>query len=231
MKHRLLETVAAARARESELASICVDSPPDPEGRWRAKDHLAHLAAWRSNWASQLETVRAGGELSPSVDEDAENARIYALNRDRPAADIRAEAVSSWDRFAAAIDACSDADLLKPHPIREGVHVWEMATGNGHEHLGQHLMFWYLGSSEEAAAESSQLWVYELNRGVFSEPRQRAHSAYNLACFYGRVGRPGKAVPLLRESFKGMNDLVKLARKDPDLDPIRDDPQLRELLG
>ncbi|MHB8589214.1 MAG: TPR end-of-group domain-containing protein [Candidatus Dormibacteraceae bacterium] len=62
-------------------------------------------------------------------------------------------------------------------------------------------------------------------------PRARAYASYNLACFYGRVGRAGGALPLLRESFKDVPELVDLARTDPDLDPIRSDREVAAVLG
>lgn len=178
-----------------------------------------------------MDGVRTGGELPPSVEDDAQNDVIYKASRDRLAADIRSEARMSWDRLAAAVEACSEADLMKPHPYAEGATLWESVPGNGYGHLAQHLMFWHLESGDEASAEKAQLWVHDLESGISSSDRQRAFAAYNLACFYGRVGRAAVALPLLRESLAAAPELVELACKDTDLDPIRSDAEVAALLG
>lgn len=227
----MLESIEQGRAREAQLEALCVDAPPDPTGRWTAKDHLAHLAWWRDRNARLMNGVRTGAELPPPVEEDAQNDVVYKAGRDRPADDILAEARASWDRLTEAVDACSEADLMRPHPYAEDQALWESVPGNGHAHLAHHLMFWYLESGDEASAENAQVWVRDLDSGPPATDRDRAYASYNLACFYGRVGRPGSALPLLRESFAGAPDLIDLARKDPDLDPIRSDKEVTALLG
>lgn len=189
------------------------------------------MAWWRVRNADLINAVRAGGPVPPPVEDDAQNELIYRASRDRPAADILAEARTSWDRLSEAIEACSEADLLRPYPHADGRALWESVPGHGHGHLAQHLMFWYLETGDEASAEKAQVWVRELESGASASQRQRAFATYNLACFYGRVGRAAVALPLLRESLEGAPELVELARKDPDLDPIRSDGEVAALLA
>lgn len=113
----MLETIAAAREREHEFLALCDDSPPPEPGVWTVKDHLAHLTAWRINVARLLDAGRTGTE-APTMDDDVEgsNARIYAANRDKTADEVKANARSAYDTLEAAIAACSDEDLVKPHP-------------------------------------------------------------------------------------------------------------------
>jgi hypothetical protein len=91
-------------------------------------------------------------------------------------------------------------------------------------------MWWYLETSDPDAAEAAQLWARDVEHAATSNPKERAITTYNLACFYSRVGNVEKALPLLQESFGGNPDLLKWAGKDPDLDPIRGLPELRGLL-
>jgi len=212
------------------LKALCVDAPPDASGRWSAKDHLAHLAWWRDRTARLLEAVRTGAEPPPPVDDDTQNAIIYRDYRDRPAAEIVAEARRSWDRIAAAIEACSEDDLMRPHPHVKERNLLDSGPANG-GHLGIHLMFWYLESRDEASAEAAMRWAYGLEIAAAADSRAGAYASYNLACFYGLVGRAGPAVPLLGASFKGAPELLDLARKDPDLDRIRSDKEVMALLG
>jgi tetratricopeptide (TPR) repeat protein len=209
---------------------LCLDAAPDPSGRWAAKDHLAHLSWWRDRNARLVDAVRTGAEPPPQVDDDTQNEIIYQANRDRPAAEIRAEARQSWDRIAAAIEACSEADLMRPHPQVKDQTLLDSGPANG-GHIGIHLMFLYLELGDEPSAEAAMRWAYELETAAGADARARAYASYNLACFYGRVGRAGHALPLLRESFTAAPDLGDLARTDPDLDPIRGDREVAALLG
>jgi hypothetical protein len=219
-----------AREQEAQLEAAAVDVPADPNGRWSAKDQLAHLAWWRNRAATVVDAARTGGEQPAPVEDDARNALTYLENKDRSAADVKADARASWDGLARAVEACSEEDLVKPHPVQSDMPLWDSVSGS-YAHLGNHLTFWYMDSNNEEAAESAQLWAWEIDSSLFATPQAKAYADYNLACFYARVGRPDKAVPLLLESFKGVPTLLDNARTDPDLERIRDDPRLKKLLG
>jgi Protein of unknown function (DUF1706) len=146
LRQLLLETIAAARERKREFLALCDDSPPSEPGLWTVKDHLAHLTAWRINLAQLLDAGRTGTE-APRMDDDvqASNARVYAANKDKTAEAVKSNARAAYDRLEAAIAACSDEDLLKPHPRPRsaGVALWQAVPGHAH-HLAEHLMFWHL---------------------------------------------------------------------------------------
>ncbi len=232
LKQRLLSTIAASREREHELLAMCDDSPPPEQEVWTVKDHLAHLTAWRIYAARVLDAVRTGSEL-PHVgdDDDEQNAEIYAATHEKLADDVKEEARSSYHTLEAALSACSDEDLTKPHPRAPGALLWQVVPGNGHNHLGQHIMFWHLEQGDEEAAEAAQQWVYDLDRAEFPEPKSLAASTYNLGCFYARVGRVDEALFRLRQAFELDPSLKKVAQKDTDLDRIRSEPELVALIG
>jgi tetratricopeptide (TPR) repeat protein len=54
---------------------------------------------------------------------------------------------------------------------------------------------------------------------------------YNVACCESLAGRPAEAIELLRLAFERAEELRSLAAKDSDLDPIRDEPAFKELVG
>jgi len=58
-----------------------------------------------------------------------------------------------------------------------------------------------------------------------------ARLAYNVACCESRAGRTAGAIEHLRQAIGRHRDLRSLAADDPDLDPIRDEPAFRELVG
>ncbi len=171
LRQRLVATIAAAREREHEFLALCDDSPPPEPGLWTVKDHLAHLTAWRLNVAQLLDAGRTGSD-PPDMDDDVQgsNARIYAGHRDKPAEEVRSNARAAYDTLEAALAACSDEDLLQPHPRPRaaGVSLWQLIPGHVH-HVAEHLMFWHLEQGNEEAAEAAQLWVHGLDRAQFPE--------------------------------------------------------------
>ena len=232
MKAKLLAAIDEGRARETELVGLVVDEPADPDGRWHAKDHLAHLSWWRWRSANNLEAVRTGGELPAPVDDDdaVTNAIVYAEIKDRPVAGIKADAHDSWAALRNAVEKSSEEDLSKPHPQFPQTQVWEVVPG-AIGHSGTHLWSWYLDIGEEARAMAAARRTAEVEGSFFTKPEQLAESRYNLACVYGRLGMAKEALRLLRESFAARPDLIALARKDTDLDRIREDPAVKHLLS
>src|SRR3954471_13790507 len=115
VKQALLDMLAAGRSQEAELEAICEDAPANADGSWTAKDQLAHLVYWRIRNAQLLEGVRAGGALPPSVDDDEQNAIVYAENRNRPLRDIDKDAQASWADMRGFVEACSEEDLRRAH--------------------------------------------------------------------------------------------------------------------
>jgi tetratricopeptide (TPR) repeat protein len=232
VKEKLFRAVDEGRAREAELEALVVDKPANPDGRWSAKDHLAHVSWWRWRTARTLDAIRTGGELPPAVPDDdgVQNAIIYAEVRDRAADDVKADASKSWSALREAIKASSEEDLAKQHPRQKESQVWEAVPG-AVGHAGTHVWSWLLDMGDEDRAMAVARWSYEVESRFFSKPEQLAESRYNLACAYARLGRPREAVPLLRESFAVRPDLAALARKDTDLDRIRQDPELAGLLA
>jgi tetratricopeptide (TPR) repeat protein len=230
LKRRLLQTLAASAEREAELHRLGAELRPAEPEEWSAKDHVAHLAHWRRHAAEVLTAIRTGGTAPDAADIDAVNAAVYSANRGRSADDINEDALSSYAELARAIDDCSNEDLLKARDGRETL-AWEVVPPNGHLHLGEHLGIWHQAHGDEAAADQAQKWMLEVHEAAFTDPRSRAFGEYNLACYYAKQGRAADALPHLTRSFELHPDLKTWARKDADLDRIRDEPELRAILG
>jgi tetratricopeptide (TPR) repeat protein len=224
VKEKLLRAVEEGRGRESELEALVVDAPANSDGTWTAKDHLAHLSWWRWRSARTLEASRTGGEPPPELpeDDDVQNAIIYAEVRDRPAAEVKADAAESWNALRKAIEESSEEDLARPHSLRAGAQAWEAVPG-AVGHAGVHVWSFLLDVGDQARAIDAANWSAEMEGRFFTRPEQLAASRYNLACMYARLGKADQALPLLRESFAGKPELLAWARKDRDLDPIREE--------
>ena len=222
-KEDLRVAVAEARRREAELEAMCTDAPADPSGKWQPKDHLAHMAYFRGRDALRIEAVRAGKQRADGMKSD----EVYAATRNQPAAEVIADARRSWDSYEAVIESCTQEDLNRPHPDRPERKLVDSPA----DHLSAHLMWCHLEAGDEAAAEAAVRWAWDLSLRTSDDTRDKAVGAYNVACFYARTRRVDDALPLLREGFEGAPDLKDWAPKDPDLDPIRDDPRVAELLA
>jgi hypothetical protein len=96
---------------------------------------------------------------------------------------------------------------------------------------------WYEVGGWEAWAEFHPAYEAGDYAGVIDRAREtleasgHATSLYNLACCEGLVGRKQDAIGHLRVAFERRASLRQLAKEDSDLDPLRDEPACRELIG
>ena len=93
---------------------------PGAMGEWTFKDVAAHLTGWRALSIGQLEAAARGEDGAPDpwpaalTTNEEINQWIYERNRDRPVADILADADQSYVRLADAIAALSEDDVSTP---------------------------------------------------------------------------------------------------------------------
>jgi tetratricopeptide (TPR) repeat protein len=105
-----------------------------------------------------------------------------------------------------------------------------------------------IGGTPGKAYESSgwELWASAAGslyqEGKYAEAADRARPivdahpeypllAYNLACCESLAGRKADAIEHLRRAVEGSERAREFAAGDSDLDPIRDEPAFKELLG
>jgi uncharacterized Ntn-hydrolase superfamily protein len=62
------------------------------------------------------------------------------------------------------------------------------------------------------------------------EGQERGNALYNLACFYSLSDRADEAIRSLEMAFRLVPEAKAWSLKDPDLDPIREDPRYRALV-
>jgi tetratricopeptide (TPR) repeat protein len=234
IKDTLRLLMKAGRDKEaSDLVPHVDDSAPSQPGRWTAKDNLAHLSAWRLTAASELEAVRTGNAAPTSVKEDIDenNAKVYEATRHQRAVSVLDEARRSWATLAAAVDACTEEELLKPRIRRPEQAAWQVIPGNTFFHIAEHLGYWHTERGEAAAAEAAAIWAHDLATTNFPDDRQRGTADYNLGCFYAVRGRAAEAISYLRSGIELNPSLREWARTDTDLDEIRSTAELVQLLA
>lgn len=227
MKKKYLQALAETREREAELVALCTDALPDPSRRWRPQDHLRHMSWSRDFEARVIDAVRTGGDLPPKLEEGWQDS-VYEATKGEAAAEVIAGAARSWDLIEAAVQATAEEALARPHPHDSSR---KLVDGSPSDHLAAHIFWCHIEAGNEKAAEAILRWAQEVSSRTTTDQRTLAVGIYNLACFYARTGRVGEAIPLLRESFERAPDLKDWAHKDPDLDGIRDDQGVIQLLA
>jgi Protein of unknown function (DUF1706) len=223
-KTGVLAALAASRDMEEPLLGACDDAPPAEPGRWTARDHLAHIAHYRDHAARILDAVRTGQTPPADAEDDLEarNAAIHADHHDRPAAEILQWARASHDDLVAAVERCSEEELLLPREEGSDVELWRMVPGTAWAHVGQHVVQWHAEHGDAEAAERAALRVRDIDLAHLDEPRHRAQTTYNLGCYYALAGRDDDALSLVQQALALDPALVEWSREDPDLDGIRD---------
>jgi tetratricopeptide (TPR) repeat protein len=234
LKDSLRLLIQAAREKEAQdLLPHVNDAPSTEAGRWMPKDTLAHLASWRRLNGEELEAIRVGTSNGVTLENTDEiNARTYAATHQLPAADVLEQGQRSWDAFAAAVEALTEEDLVRPRIRHSEQAAWQLVPGNTSFHLAEHLGYWHAEQGDEAAAEEAAIWGHDLEKRAFpGDARRQGMAAYNLGCFYAKRGRAAEALPLLRRGIELAPELREWANQDSDLDPIRSQPAVRELLA
>jgi hypothetical protein len=233
IKEGLRLTIERGRKREaSDLVPLVDDRPPAASGRWTIKDTVAHLSAWRGYAAGVLDAARMVSAPPQWLEDiDQQNAQIYAATRALPAGEVVTAASTSWEALMLAVDACTEVVLLQPRPRRPELKTWEVVPVNAHGHLAEHLDYLAQERGDATASEAAARWSRELDTTAFPDPKHRAAADYNFGCYFGRHGRAQEAATWFRSAFELNPALKDWARQDRDLDPVRGQPEIRQLLG
>jgi len=152
-KAALLDTMRAERAQWDALLArgdaARMTEPALPDG-WSLKDLIAHVSAYEQWTADQLRAaargeremvVRAGDPPADQpYDMDANNAHIYAANRDRPLAEVLAEAPVAFQALIDAVEASPEDLLTEPDRVAwtRGGSLLDIVPEQCYDHYAQH---------------------------------------------------------------------------------------------
>jgi len=158
-KSDLLANIRRDRAQFDALVARVGEArmtEPALEDGWSVKDVLAHISAWEKICMALVrnnEPIQAPppGETSPSEPSGAEeqrqtdaiNDKVYQDNRDRPLADVVADAQRSYTDVVVMVEAMSQEQLETPlgGPQFAGQSplVGELIGGNSDGHYREHI--------------------------------------------------------------------------------------------
>lgn len=120
-------------------------------GSYSIKDILAHLTAYNAVLVKWLNAAQVGQVYIDAVvdqpDLDARNAAVYALNKDRPPAEVLAIFRQTLDELEVCIEQLTDEELndaertawfVEPRWGRKQA-LWQCIANDSYEHHQQHI--------------------------------------------------------------------------------------------
>ena len=203
-----------------------IDELPDiayrEDTHMRPVRHQLGISAFGTNaWTA----AREGDRLMPEHQEDEGSEELYVVLRGRARFEIDGDSVDAHEgtlvfvppeinRTAFAVEAGTTvlaigSNVGQPYEVR-GWEVW--AEFHPAYEAGDY------AAVIERAREPLEASGYPL-------------PLYNLACCEALTGRKEDAIAHLRIALEGRPSLRDLATQDTDLDPLRDEPAFRELVG
>jgi tetratricopeptide (TPR) repeat protein len=219
---RLLESELVM---ERQFAADAKAETPHPTG-WPAALLLVHVATWREQLLIGLSQAEDGGEPQPPGNVDEFN----AVELTRGAGVQLADAVArSEERLAELIDRWK---TMGDRPFHWYVArtTGEALVRNSYSHPRNHIAehFIELGNPDRGHQ------LYEETAAELRKAGAPGHTLgaaiYNLACARVAEGRHHDALRLLEEAIRLRDDLRTTAAGDPDLEPLRDNPQFQAVV-
>ena len=113
-------------------------------GGWSIKDAIAHVTWSEREMIGVIRGRALVGSPHWALRTDERNAAVYAENRERPLAEVLAEANAVWAELLPGLEALTGEDLADPSRFRElaetapGVRPWQIFAGSTFTHYEEH---------------------------------------------------------------------------------------------
>ena len=234
IKKEMLDLFMSLR---TELTGL-IDSLKEPQKiecgslqRWGIKDMLAHLSFWGDHFNHQVEAARAGKPVPEAGDYyEIINDGVLLRNNKKTFEEARREEEAVFTKSIALLEAEDPGDLVDPNKYAhmKGRSLLDRALGTECYHVAAHISDYYLkeGFYEKAAGLQE-----EYTKKLLAFPGWDANAYYNLACFYSVNKKVEKALGNLEKAFNIKPDLKEWSKKDPDIDPLRGEPEYQKLIS
>jgi mannose-6-phosphate isomerase-like protein (cupin superfamily) len=185
------------------------------------RHHLGITAFGTNGWVGE----NIGDRLVPSHEEDSGNEELYVVLCGRARFEIDGDTV---DAPAGTLVFCRPEANRTAFAEEAGTTV--LAVGNT---VGQpyHLGGWEVWAPFHPQYEAGEYDAVIDSARETLEASGYAAPLYNLACCEALAGQADDAIGHLRAAFEMRPSLRDLAKKDSDLDAIREEPGFRELVA
>ena len=189
----------------------------------RAVRHHLGITAFGTNaWTAE----NVGDRLMPEHNEDEGNEELYVVLRGRARFEIDGDSVDAPQGTLVFVrpegNRTAFAEEAGTTVLALGSTVGKAYEAGGWE-VWAPVHTLYEAGDYEAAIEKA--------RPIAEAHPQYGAVLYNLACCEALAGRSEDAMEHLRTAIEQSPRLRELAREDSDLDPIRDEPEFRELVA
>jgi len=228
----LLAFTAAEEEMLLATARLGPVTPGDP-GCWAAIPVISHNTDFKGQQVRRLTDLRAGTTPPEFTEIDHQSAEVYQHYAEQPADQVARE---SRDTTAALIDglaATTDEDLLDParNPWLRGRQLSLQIIVRGFWHPLGHLGEYYAahgqpGRAVRLAEHTTAAAVY-----LGAPPAAQGMAFYNLACAQAQASLVGGAVDSLGEAVRLNPDLRVNARRDADLNRLRENTEFCALIA
>ena len=185
------------------------------------RHHLGITAFGTNAWTAANE----GDRLMPEHQEDEGSEELYVVLRGRARFEIDGHAVDAPQGTLVFVRPEGHRTAFAEEA---GTTVLAIGStvGRPYEVGG-----WEVWAQYHAAYEAGDYEAVIDGARATLEASGYATPLYNLACCEALAGRKEDAIGHLRLAFERRPSLRDLAREDTDLDPLRDEPAFRELVG
>ena len=198
------------------------DIPYRQDTHMRPVRHHMGISAFGTNaWTA----ANVGDRLMPEHREDQGIEELYAVLRGRARFEIEGENVDAPVGTLVFV-----GQEINRTAFAEEAGTTVLAVGST---VGQpyEVGGWEVWAEFHPAYEAGDYDGCDRPRTRDLEASEYAAPLYNLACCEALAGRKGDAIGHLRVAFERRPSLRDLAKEDTDLDPLREEPAFRELVG
>ena len=185
------------------------------------RHHLGITAFGTNAWTA----ANVGDRLVPEHQEDEGNEELYVVLRGRARFEIDGDTVDAPEGTLVFVrpegNRTAFAEEAETTVIAIGSKVGQPYEVGG----------WEVWAEFQPAYEAGNYDAVIDRARKTLEASGYASPLYNLACCESLAGRKEDAIGHLRVAFERRPSLRDLSKEDTDLDPLRDEPAFRELVG
>lgn len=197
--------------------------------QWSVKDHLAHLAHWKTVFNNRLQ--KRDTSTQKITDVDKENARVFEMHGHKSWAEVWSMLTRADEELEHLIKMISEEDLASTDLVPALSHrpLWQSVISDGCTHPICHLGSIYIELGQAEKAVKIQEQILEDLQSLDDSKRWHGNNIYNLACCYATSGLLDRAMDKLKESLVMNPDLREWSQHDTDLNALRDREDYRAL--
>ncbi len=229
-KAKLLELLEKAYEEEKAYVVGLTEEERSRVGtleQWSAKEVIAHNAAWKKRMAENLLAVSQGRAPQRTEDYNRENELLFEEHRSKTWEEVKELAEEAYRALMERVAGLGEEELSSSEvlPWQEGNPLWRLIAGNGGNHPFIHLSGYY---QKRGQTQRAALLIGKMARSgadLDASPIWQGVVRYNLACHYSLMEQKQKAIAELREALQLNPGLEDWSKQDPDLEPIRGEPE------